>query len=143
MAHRETDDLLTGILETTQTIALVGATAKAERPAHGVMRYLLERGLTVYPVNPGHAGGEILGQPVYGSLAEVPGPCDLVDIFRPSDAAGEIAREAARLAPEKGFQVVWMQQGIENAPAAAEAEAAGLVVVQNRCLKVEYRRLLG
>lgn len=142
MANSDTRDLIDGILETVQTLAIVGASAKAERPAHAVMAYVLDHGYTVHPVNPGQAGGEILGRPVVASLAEVPAPCDAVVIFRPSDAAGDVTREAAALAGEKGFQVVWMQQGIRNADAAREAEAAGLVVVEDRCFKVEHQRLV-
>ena len=140
MTANENDDLIAGIVDSTHTIAMVGASAKPGRPSNTVMAYLLAHGYVVYPVNPGQAGGEILGQKVYAALSEVPVPCDMVNIFRPSDAAGDVAREAARLMDEKGFQVVWMQLGIENAEAGREAETAGLVVVQNRCIKIEHEK---
>ena len=95
------------------------------------------------PVNPTLVGKEILGQPVYGSLAEVPGPVDIVDIFRNSAAALEVTREAIGLKDKLGIKVIWMQLGVRNDEAAAEAEAAGLQVVMNRCPKIEYGRLSG
>jgi predicted CoA-binding protein len=107
------------------------------------MKYLLGKGYRVIPVNPGLAGKEILGQRVYASLAEVPGPVDVVDIFRSSAAALEIAREAVRERKRLGIEVVWMQLGVRNEKAAAEAEAGGLKVVMNRCPKIEYGRLSG
>lgn len=141
VSKSNTDDLIVGILETVRTIALVGASPKPERPSHDVMKFLLGHGYTVIPVNPGQAGGEILGQTVYASLADIPGNYDMVDIFRASDAAGEVTREAIRLAPDKGIDVVWLQIGVTNDKAKHEAEAAGLVVVQNRCPKQEMKRL--
>lgn len=136
-----TDDLLMGILESVTTIALVGASAKPSRPSNSVMRFLLDRGYKVHPINPGLEGQEIHGHKVLASLDDVPTPCDMVDIFRNSDDAGEICRNAVELADEKGFQVVWMQLGVENQAAAAVAREAGLVVVQNRCPKIEIERL--
>ena len=141
MSKSDTDDLIVGILETVRTIALVGASPKPERPSHDVMKFLLDQGYTVIPINPGQAGKEILGQTVYASLADVPGTYDMVDIFRASDAAGETVREAIALAPDKGIDVVWMQIGVTNDKAKQEAEQAGLVVVQNRCPKKEMKRL--
>ena len=141
MSKSEKDDLIVGILETVKTIALVGASPKPERPSHDVMKFLLTQGYTVIPVNPGQAGGEILGQKVYAALADIPGSFDMVDIFRASDAALDVTREAIRLAPDKGIDVVWMQIGVMNDKAKQEAEDAGLVVVQNRCPKVEIKRL--
>ena len=141
MSKSDTDDLIVGILETVKTIALVGASPKPERPSHDVMKFLLDQGFTVIPINPGQAGKEILGQTVYASLADVPGTYDMVDIFRASEAAGETVREAIALAPDKGIDVVWMQIGVTNDKAKQEAEQAGLVVVQNRCPKKEMKRL--
>ena len=141
MSKADTDDLLVGILETVKTIALVGASPKAERPSHDVMKFLLDQGYSVIPVNPGQAGKEILGQTVYATLADIPGDFDMVDIFRASEQAGETVREAIALAPDKGIDVVWMQIGVTNDKAKHEAEDAGLVVVQNRCPKKEMKRL--
>ena len=134
------DDLITGILETVKIVALVGASNKPERPSYQVMKFLQKRGFTVIPINPGQADGEILGETVYASLEDAPA-YDMVDIFRASDAAGDVVREAIRLADEKRTSVVWMQIGVTNDAAKAEAEAAGLVVIQNRCPKKEMERL--
>ena len=138
----ENYDLIAGILESVKTIALVGASANSSRPSHGVMQYLLASGYTVYPVNPGLAGGELLGQAVYASIADVPSPCDMVNIFRKSEDAGKVCIEAIDLMPEKGFQVVWMQLGISNNDAAEQAREAGLVVIEDKCVKVEHARLM-
>lgn len=141
MSKTDTDDMLVGILETINTIALVGASNKTERPSYQVMEFMQGQGYKVVPINPGLAGGTILGETVYASLQDAPGPFDMVDIFRASDAAGETVREAISVSDEKGVTVVWMQLGISNDKAKAEAEAAGLVVVQNRCPKIEIKRL--
>lgn len=137
------DAYIAEILREVRTFALIGASANSARPSFFVTRYLLSKGYTVHPVNPGHAGGEILGQRVYASLAEVPAPVDVVDIFRNASAALEITRAAIRLRDELAIKVVWMQLGVRNDDAAAEAEAAGLKVVMNRCPKIEYGRLSG
>ena len=137
------DAKLRAILQRVRVIAMVGASAHWNRPSYFVMKYLQGKGYRVIPVNPGLAGKEILGQRVYASLAEVPGPIDIVDIFRSSAAALEVAREAVRERKRLGIEVVWMQLGVRNEKAAAEAEAAGLKVVMNRCPKIEYGRLSG
>jgi len=134
-----TDDYLRAILETVTTIALVGASDRDTRPSFFVLKYLLSKGYRVIPVNPGKAGGEILGQRVYADLAEIPGSVDMVDIFRNAEAAGPITDAAIGLPA----QVVWMQLGVRNLAAAARAETAGLKVVMNRCPKIEYSRLFG
>jgi uncharacterized protein len=140
---RYSDEYVAGILGAARSIAMVGASATTNRPSYFAMKYLIAKGYRVVPVNPGGAGREILGQRVYASLAEVPGPIDIVDIFRSSDAALEIAREAIRLKDALGIKVIWMQLGVRHDLAAAEAEAAGLQVVMNRCPKIEYGRLSG
>lgn len=137
------DDYIADILASAHVFAFVGASANTSRPSYFAMKYLLGKGYTVIPVNPGLAGQELLGQKVYASLADVPAPVDVVDIFRASDAALEIAREAIALKDKLGLKVVWMQLGIRNDEAAAEAEAAGLKVVMKRCPKIEYGRLSG
>jgi uncharacterized protein len=138
-----TDDYIAGILGRARTIAMVGASGTSNRPSYFAMKYLLGKGYRVIPVNPGLAGQAILGQPVFAVLADVPPPIDMVDIFRSSAAALEVTREAIRLKDELGIKVVWMQLGVRNDEAAAEAEAAGLLVVLNRCPKIEYGRLSG
>jgi predicted CoA-binding protein len=140
---RYTDEYIAGLLASARTIAMIGASATTNRPSYFAMKYLLGKGYRVIPVNPGLAGQEILGQPVHASLAEVPPPVDIVDIFRSSAAALEITREAIRLKDKLGLKVIWMQLGVRNDEAAAEAEAAGLQVVMNRCPKIEYGRLSG
>jgi uncharacterized protein len=140
---RYTDQYIAGILGGARSIAMVGASAGTSRPSYFAMKYLLGKGYEVIPVNPNLAGKEIQGRPVYASLADIPGSVDIVDIFRSSDAAGEIVREAIALKERLGTKAVWMQLGVRNDRAAAEAEAAGLRVVMNRCPKIEYGRLSG
>jgi hypothetical protein len=135
------DDLIRQILRGTKTIALVGASANPARPSWIVVKYLSERGYTIHPVNPGLAGQEILGLPVYGKLADVPWPLDMVEIFRNSEAAGPIVDEALALDPLP--RVIWMQLSVRNDEAAARAEAKGVTVIMNRCPKIEYGRLSG
>lgn len=129
------------ILGNTQTIAMVGASPKWNRPSYFAMKYLLEKGYQVVPINPGHAGETILGQRVYASLADVPGPVHMVDIFRNSEAAGTVVDEVIGLAKDKDIRTIWMQLGVRNDAAAALAEAAGLEVIMNRCPKIEFGRL--
>jgi predicted CoA-binding protein len=120
---------------------MVGASANDVRPSFFVLKYLIAKGFTVYPVNPGHAGKEILGQHVYARLSDIPHPIDMVDVFRAPDAVPAIVDEALRLDPLP--KVIWMQLGVRNDEAAARAEAAGLQVVMNRCPKIEYGKLSG
>ena len=137
-AHDRYDDAyLRRILRETKTIAMVGASANWNRPSYFAMKYLLDRGYKVMPVNPAAAGQEILGQKVYGALDELPQKADMVDIFRNSKAAGPITDEAIR----HGAKVVWMQLGVRDDDAAARAEAHGLKVVMNRCPAIELPRL--
>jgi len=137
------DDYIAGILSEAGSFALVGASANTVRPSYFVMKYLLGKGYRVVPINPGITGQQILGQRVYASLADVPEPVDVVDIFRNSEAALEITREAISLKDTLHPKVIWMQLSVRNDEAAAEAEAAGLKVVMNRCPKIEYGRLSG
>ena len=135
------DAYIRGILGTVRTIAMVGASPHWNRPSYFAMKYLQEKGYRVIPVNPGAAGGEILGEKVYASLSEVPERIDMVDLFRASKDAGPIVDEAIKVAKEKGIKVIWMQLGVRNDEAAKRAEAAGLKVVMDRCPKIEYGRL--
>jgi predicted CoA-binding protein len=138
---RYPEDYIRGILGSVKTIAVVGASPKEVRPSYFVMRYLLDKGYVVHPINPGFVGKSILGRTVYATLAGVPEPIDMVDIFRNSDAALAIVDEALALRPRPS--VIWMQLSVRNDEAAAKAEAAGLRVVMNRCPKIEYGRLSG
>ncbi|MDX2289077.1 MAG: CoA-binding protein [Hyphomicrobiaceae bacterium] len=137
------DELIGDILGGVRIFAFVGASPNTSRPSYFAMKYLMMKGYTVHPVNPGHAGKEILGQRVYATLADVPAPVDVVDVFRNAEAAAEIVDEAVRLKSALGLKVVWMQLGVRNDAAAAVAEAAGLRVIMNRCPKIEYGRLSG
>lgn len=131
------DDDIRALLRQTQRIAMVGASNKPDRPSYGVMRFLLDQGYEVIPVNPVLAGQTIHGQMVVAQLADIAPPVDMVDIFRASDAAGAVVDEAIA----HGAQSVWMQLGVVDAAAAARAEAAGLNVVMDRCPKIEIARL--
>ena len=128
------------ILKTTNTIALLGASPNPDRPSNGVMRFLLSKGYTVIPVNPGQAGKEILGQTVYAKLSDIPQPVDMVDVFRAPEFLDGIVAEASGL-PQPP-QVIWGQLGVRDDDAAAKAEAAGIKVVMNRCPAIEYPRLV-
>lgn len=136
-----TDEHIRGVLDSVKSIAIVGASPKEVRPSYFVMRYLMDKGYTVFPINPGVAGQAILGRTVYATLKDVPEPIDMVDIFRSSEYAPAIVEEALALEPRP--KVIWMQLGVRNDEAAATAEAAGLTVIMNRCPKIEYGRLSG
>ncbi len=137
------DDLLRSILRNTRIIAMIGASANPMRPSFFAMKYLLDKGFLVRPVNPGLAGRKILGQPVASSLSEVPVPVDMVDIFRSSDAVPEIVREALQEKERLSLKTIWMQLGVIHEEAAAAEKAGGLVVIMDRCPKIEYGRLSG
>lgn len=133
------DSYIRGILNTVKTIAVVGVSPKVIRPSYFAFKYLLERGYRMIPVNPGYAGSELLGQPVYATLMDISEPVDMVDIFRSPEAALGVVEEALSLSPRPG--VIWMQLGVRNDAAAKIAEDAGVKVVMNRCPKIEYGRL--
>ena len=135
------DAYIRAILSTVKTIAMVGASANSARPSFLVLKYLAERGYRMLPINPGLAGGTIHGLPVYATLADTPGPIDMVDIFRNSEAAGGVVDAALALDPLP--RVIWMQLSVRNDAAALRAEARGVEVVMNRCPKIEYGRLSG
>ncbi|MEH6689640.1 MAG: CoA-binding protein [Pseudorhizobium pelagicum] len=141
MNHDRYDDAyIADILKTTKTIALLGASPNPDRPSNGVMRFLLSKGYTVIPVNPGQAGKEILGQTVYAKLSDIPQPVDMVDVFRAPEFLDGIVAEASGLPqPPK---VIWGQLGVRDDDAAAKAETAGIKVVMNRCPAIEYPRLV-
>lgn len=135
------DSYISDILKTVRRIALVGASSNEARPSWIVTKYLIDRGYDVVPVNPGLAGQQLLGRMVYGSLKDIPGPVDMVEIFRNSEAAGPITDEALTLDPLP--KVVWMQLSVRNESAAEKAEKMGIKVVMNRCPKIEYGRFSG
>ena len=129
------------ILEDVRTVAIVGASSNEARPSFFVTKYLVDKGYTVFPLNPGMAGEEICGRKVYASLGEVPEPIDMVDIFRNSEVAASFVEQALTLKPVP--KVIWMQLTVRHDEAAAKAEAAGVRVVMNRCPKIEYGKLSG
>jgi hypothetical protein len=136
-----TNDYIAGILNTVKTVAIIGASANDVRPSFFVTKYLIDKGFTVFPINPGHAGKEILGRMTYAKLAEVPEPIHMVDIFRASAAVPPIIEDCLKLDPLP--KVIWMQLTVRHDEAAATAEAAGIQLVMNRCPKIEYGRLSG
>jgi hypothetical protein len=137
------DDLIKSILRSTKTIAMVGASGNDMRPSYFAMMYLLAKGYVVHPINPGMAGKKVLGQNVYGSLKDVPAPVDMVDIFRASDAAPAVVKEALQEKDRLGIKVIWMQLGVISEEAADMARAARLTVVMDRCPKIEHGRFSG
>lgn len=132
-----TESDIADILNTTRTIALVGASDKPDRPSYRVMKYLLDQGYHVIPVSPKVAGKELLGQKGYATLADVPEKIDMVDVFRNSEAAWGVAQEAVAV----GTKVLWLQLGVINEQAAVLARNAGLSVVMDRCPAIEIPRL--
>ena len=140
---RYSDATLRGILSEIRVMAMVGASGDWKRPSFFAMKYLQRRGYRVIPINPGRAGTEILGETVYASLADVPVPIDMVDVFRSSEAALGVAEEAVALVEEKQIKVLWLQLGIRNDAAAKIAQAAGIQVIMDRCPKIEFARLSG
>lgn len=142
MNHDAYDDVyISEILNTVRTIAVVGASANDVRPSYFVTKYLIDKGYEVFPVNPGHAGKEILGRMTYASLTDVPVAIDMVDVFRAASAVPAVVDEVLKLDPLP--KVIWMQLTVRHDEAAGRAEAVGIKVVMNRCPKIEYARLAG
>ena len=125
------------ILRRARTIAVVGLSNKRFRPSYGVAEYMKRAGYRIIPVNPGQP--EIMGETCYPDLDSVPGPIDIVDIFRRSEFVPEIVEAAIR----KGAKAIWMQEGVIHEEAARRAEEAGIAVIMDRCLKVEHARYVG
>ncbi len=130
-----TDEDVKACLANAKTVAVVGLSPKPDRDSYQVAVYLQQHGYRVLPVRP--AQTEILGEKAFASLDDIPGPVDIIDVFRSSDQVLPHAREALRLKPK----LFWMQEGIENHEAAALLTAAGIDVVMNRCIKHDHARL--
>jgi len=124
------------LLRTAKTIAVVGLSSKKHRPSHGVAEYMQRQGYRIIPVNPQET--EVLGERAYASLDEVPGPIDIVNVFRRSEFVPEIVEAAIR----KGARAIWLQEGVIHEEAAERARQAGLIVVMDRCILKEHRRLV-
>jgi len=125
------------ILDRNRRVAVVGLSANEMRPSYFAAKYLQDHGYDVVPVNPNY--GEVLGQKCYASLEDIPGPIDVVDLFQRADQVMPFVEQAIRIKAK----VVWMQIGIINEAAAEKARAAGLDVIMDRCMKIEYARLFG
>ena len=130
-------DRIRQALETAETVAVVGCSPKPARASHAITRYLMSQGYRVIPVNPGHR--EILGQPCFGSLADIPSDIrvDIVDVFRRSEAVAPVADEAI----VRGVGFFFMQLGVVDEVSARRLEAAGIGVAMNRCILVDHERL--
>jgi predicted CoA-binding protein len=132
-------EVIRQILTEVHSIAVVGWSPKPHRPSHQVAAFLAAQGYRVIPVNPGHAGEIALGEVVRADLSQIEGQVDMVDIFRRSDEAGAVFDAALAAFPQ--LKAVWMQIGVEDAAAAARAEARCVRVVMNRCPAIEFPRL--
>jgi predicted CoA-binding protein len=130
------DEMVARILADMRRVAVVGLSARPDRASYGVTRFLVGRGLDVVGVNPA-LHEDVLGLKIYAELSDVPGPVDVVDVFRRSEAVPEIVEQAIAA----GSGAVWLQEGIVHEAAAARARGAGLTVIQDRCLYKEWLRL--
>ena len=133
----ESDEAIAQLLVQVKRIALIGASAKPERPSHRVMQFLLDEGYEVLPINPGLAGQRLLGQTVYASLADLPTSVDMADIFRDAASLPEVAQDVV----DGGTPTMWTQLGVVNAEAERTALDAGLQLVVDRCPAIEMPRL--
>ncbi|MDG1931124.1 MAG: CoA-binding protein [Luminiphilus sp.] len=133
----ESDEAIAQLLLQAKRIALVGASAKPERPSHRVMQFLLDEGYEVFPINPGLAGQKLLGQTVYASLAALPTRVDMADIFRDAASLPEVTQEVV----DAGIPAIWTQLGVVHSEAERTAVDAGLQVVVDRCPAIEIPRL--
>ncbi len=131
------DDVIRSVLAGMKRVVVVGLSARPDRASHGIARFLVGRGLDVVGVNPA-LEEDVLGLPIHAELADVAGPVDVVDVFRRSDAVPAIVDQAIAI----GARAIWLQEGVVHEEAAARARAAGLTVIQDRCLYKEWLRLL-
>ena len=132
------DSKLKEIFTDSKVIALVGASANKDKTSHIVMKYLIEFGYEVIPINPGSAGQEILGQMTYKSLSEINKQIDIVDVFRPSAEAEKVVQEAKDLKPK----TIWLQLGIKSEKAKEIASSINANYIENSCIKTEYQRIV-
>jgi predicted CoA-binding protein len=133
----ESDEAIAHLLAQVKRIALIGASAKPERPSHRVMQFLLDEGYEVLPINPGLAGQKLLGQTVYASLADLPTSVDMADIFRDAASLPEVTQEVV----DAGIPAIWTQLGVVHSEDERTAVDAGLQLVVDRCPAIEIPRL--
>lgn len=133
------DDDIAAILRDVRVVAMVGASANNARPSYLVLKYLLDKGYDVIPVNPSQANQEILGKRVYATLSQITRHVEMVEVFRPSSALSGIVDEVIRMVPRP--RVIWAQLNVRDDEAAMRAEAAGIKVIMDRCPKIEFERL--
>jgi predicted CoA-binding protein len=141
MTTTPSDALLRDVLTRSRSFACVGVSPDPIRPSHYVGRYLWKRGYRVVPVNPKIAGATLFGETAVGSLAEIAGPVDVLDVFRRPEAVPALVAEALRVLP--GLGCVWLQIGVTSPEAEAMCAEAGVTIVQDRCPKIEHQRLFG
>jgi predicted CoA-binding protein len=141
----QTDERLRQILQSTRTIAMAGASVKAERPSNQVMKFLQAHDYRVIPINPGNAGQVLMGETIWPDAASIPpaeGPIEMLDIFRRAEDVPALLETALPALIPRGLRTVWMQLGVVSPEGAEMARAAGLDVVMDRCTKIEWLRLL-
>ena len=136
MFSNPSGEQIRALLERVKTVAVVGLSPKPERPSHRIARRLQDWGYRIFPVRPGPAA--LLGEKAYARLADLPHKPDLVNVFRSAEQVGKVVDECIAL----GLPAIWIQQGIVNEQAAERARAAGMFVVMDRCISVEYRTLM-
>ena len=141
MSDQSSDEDIASVLKQARTIAIVGMSPKEDRPSWGVARFLISQGYRIIPINPGHAGAMMLDEVVYADLESIPADItvDMVDIFRRTEAVPAVVDEALTHLPS--LRSIWMQLGISHAEAAAKARKAGVMVIEDRCPKIELPRL--
>lgn len=143
--HEISDNEIREALTKFRRIAVIGLSPEPNRPSHGVSQYMQGMGYEISGVRPGGAG-PILGRPSYSSLTEVPGPLEIIDVFRKSDAVAgivdDVLREIDSRPAGQGPKVLWLQEGVTDPQAEERARARGLMVVSNRCILKEHRRLM-
>ena len=132
----ENDLFVADILSKSKTIAMVGASQNWKRPSNFVMKYLQKHGYKIIPVNPRNAGESILGEKVFGNIKEIDGPIEIVDVFRPSNEAAEIAKDAIKVKAK----VLWLQLDIRNEEAKKIVETNDIIYIENKCTKIEYEK---
>ena len=136
-----TDAIIKEIFQRYKTIAVYGMSTNREKPAHYVPAFLLEKGYAIIPVHP--SADTICTEKAYACLRDIPGLIDVLEVFRPSAQAPDVIREALQRRAERGdIAVIWLQDGIYNEEAGRMAEQAGIMVIQDRCMMKEFKRLM-